>query len=62
MKVGFKAKSTIIRDKEGLLITDRKKATNVFKNMFEKMLNQPSQVDVKENFSTVEQKLYEPTI
>jgi len=30
--------------------------------MFETMLNQPSQVDVEENLSTVEQRLDEPTI
>jgi len=30
--------------------------------MFEKMLNQPFQEDAKENLSTVEQRLDEPTI
>jgi hypothetical protein len=34
IEVGFKAKSTIIKDGEGLLITDMKKAANEFKNMF----------------------------
>jgi RNAse (barnase) inhibitor barstar len=62
IKNGFKAKATIIKDEEGLLITDKKKAANEFKNMFEKMLNQPTQVDVEENLSTVEQRLDEPTV
>jgi hypothetical protein len=30
--------------------------------MFETMLNQPTQVDVEENLSMVEQRLNEPTI
>lgn len=36
IKVGFKEKSTIIRDEEGSLITDKKKAANEFKDMFKK--------------------------
>jgi len=62
IKVGFKAKSTIIKDGEGLLIMDMKMAANEFKNMFNKILNQPFQADVEENLSTVEQRLDEPTI
>jgi len=62
IKVGFKAKLTIIKNREGLLITDMKKAANEFKNMFNKILNQPSQADVEENLSTVEQRLDDPTI
>jgi len=57
IKVVFKAKSTIIRDKEGSLVMDRTKVVNKFKNIFEKLLNQPSQLDVKKKFSTVEQNL-----
>ncbi|KAL4084697.1 hypothetical protein QTP88_027621 [Uroleucon formosanum] len=57
----LKDPTTIIKD-EGLLITDKTKAANEFKNMFETMLNQPTQVDVEENLSTVEQRLDEPTI
>jgi len=37
IKVGFKAKSTSIKDGEGLLITDMKKAANEFKKMFNKI-------------------------
>jgi len=72
IKVGFKEKSTIIKDGEGLLITDMKKDANKFKNMFNKILNQPFQADVEENLSMVEQdqkedvrkfvRLDEPTI
>lgn len=51
IKIGFKEKSIIVKDGEGSLITDKKKAANEFKEMFEKMLNQKK----KENLSTVEQ-------
>jgi len=61
-KNGFKTKATIIKDEEGLLITDKKKAANEFRNMFETMLNQPTQVEVEENLNTVEQRLDEPTL
>ncbi|XP_008181905.1 craniofacial development protein 2-like [Acyrthosiphon pisum] len=62
IKNGFKTKVTIIKDEEGLLITDKKKAANEFRNMFETMLNQPTQVEVEENLNTVEQRLDEPTL
>ncbi|XP_060881722.1 craniofacial development protein 2-like [Metopolophium dirhodum] len=62
IKNGFKTKATIIKDEEGLLITDKKKAANEFRNMFETMLNQPTQVEVEENLNTVEQRLDEPTL
>lgn len=41
---------------------DMKKVVNEFNYMFDKILNQPFQVDVEENLSTVEQRLDEPTI
>jgi len=53
IKTGFKVKSTIIKDGEGSLIADKKKAADEFKDMLDKMLNQPSQVDTKEHISTV---------
>jgi len=62
LKVGFKAKSTIIKDREGSLITDKKKAADEFKDVFDKMLNKPFQVDKEKNISTVEQKVDEPMI
>ncbi|KAL4153361.1 hypothetical protein QTP88_001194 [Uroleucon formosanum] len=58
----LKDPTTIIKDEEGLLITDKTKAANEFKNMFETMLNQPTQVDVVKNLSTVEQRFDEPAI
>lgn len=42
--------------------TDKRKVVNEFKSMFEKMLNQPFQVDSEENLSTVKQNLDEPMI
>lgn len=41
---------------------DKKKAAKEFKDMFEKILNQPFQVESEENLSTVEQKLDELAI
>ncbi|XP_008185534.1 uncharacterized protein LOC100573366 [Acyrthosiphon pisum] len=61
IKNGFKTKAHI-KDEEGLLITDKKKAANEFRNMFETMLNQPTQVEVEENLNTAEQRLDEPTL
>jgi len=42
------------------IITDKKKAAKEFKDMFKK--NQPFLVNVEENFSTIKQRLDEPTI
>lgn len=62
IKVGFKGKSTILKDGEGSLITDKKKAAEEFKDMFSKILNQPFQIDLEKNNSTVEQGVDDPTI
>lgn len=52
----------MIKEGNWSLVTDKRKVVNEFKGMFEKMLNQPSQLDSEENLSTVEQKLDEPMI
>lgn len=48
VKTGYMPKTTMIRKDDRIIITNKSKIKNEFKNIFEKMLNQP------ENRTTVE--------
>lgn len=61
IKTGFKTRSTIMRNEDGSLITEKAEVANEFKNVFEKMLNQSTQNESGENCTTVEQYLQDPT-
>ncbi|KAL4082808.1 hypothetical protein QTP88_029464 [Uroleucon formosanum] len=61
IKTGFKAKSTIMRSEDGLLITEKTEVASEFKNVFEKMFNQSTQNESGEKITTVEQYIEEPT-
>jgi hypothetical protein len=63
VKNGFKPRSTIMKDDEGTLITDKEEVTKEFKKVFEKMLNVSTQTETSgNNVVTVEQYLEEPSL
>jgi UDP-3-O-acyl-N-acetylglucosamine deacetylase len=61
IKTGIKAKSTIMKSKDGLLITEKTEVVGEFKNVFEIMLNQSTQNESGEKITTVEQYIEKPT-
>lgn len=58
----FRLRTTIMRDEEGMWITDKEDATSKFKKVFEKMLNITTQIEPEDNnIVTVELQLEEPS-
>jgi len=60
IKIGFKAKSTIIKSEDRLLITEKTEVASEFKNAFEKMPNQSTKNESGKKITTVEQYIEEP--
>lgn len=62
VKNGFKPRSTIMKDDQGTLITDKEEVTREFKKVLEQMLNISTETEVEDNnIITVEQYLEELT-
>lgn len=62
IKNGFKPRSTIIKDDEGTLITNKEEVTKEFKKDFEEMLNVSTRTETSDdNVVIVEQYLEEPS-
>ncbi|KAL4141595.1 hypothetical protein QTP88_004211 [Uroleucon formosanum] len=63
VKNGFKPRSTIMKDDQGTLITDKEEVTREFKKVFEQMLNISTETEAEDNnIITVEKYLEEPTL
>jgi Ser-tRNA(Ala) deacylase AlaX len=62
IKNGFKPRSTIMKDDEGTLITNKEKVTKEFKKVFKEMLNVSTRTETSDdNIVIVEQYLEEPS-
>lgn len=62
IKNKFKPRSTVMSGDDGSLITDKTVVASEFKNMSERMLNQPTQNERFEDMTTVEQYLESSTV
>jgi len=58
----FKTRYTMIRMKDGTLLTEDDKIAKTFKNRFHTLLNQPRSDVISEECDTVEQNIKRPSI
>jgi hypothetical protein len=60
VKHGFKTRPSVMKKKDGSLLTERKEITCEFKDMFEKLLNQPNVKITTLEYVTIYQLLEKP--
>lgn len=62
LKNGYKPRTTILKEPDGTLITDKGEIAEKFREMFETLLNKTKQTEPADQYTTtVEQMIHEPT-